>query len=169
MGSCAFNCKLCSLECYFARFAWRRDLMWDTSCVKQCNLPLQRKTQWSAERFSSLSPFTPWKASSQFFYNSTLSVIYFGTYQGGATMWIQVRTIDGKETRTVDDLSRLTKIESLRLKIQEIFHVSPQQQRLFYRGKQVNAVLLHRAMQQSGFWCFSGIWVQERASGPLVC
>uniref|UniRef100_A0A1A8LJ37 E3 ubiquitin-protein ligase UHRF n=1 Tax=Nothobranchius pienaari TaxID=704102 RepID=A0A1A8LJ37_9TELE len=52
-------------------------------------------------------------------------------------MWIQVRTIDGKETRTVEDLSRLTKIESLRLKIQEIFHVSPQQQRLFYRGKQM--------------------------------
>lgn len=56
---------------------------------------------------------------------------------GGATMWIQVRTFDGKETRTVEDLSRLTKIESLRLKIQEIFNVSPQQQRLFYRGKQV--------------------------------
>ena len=52
-------------------------------------------------------------------------------------MWIQIRTIDGKETRTVEDLSRLTKIESLRLKIQDIFNVSPQQQRLFYRGKQV--------------------------------
>ncbi|XP_074473055.1 E3 ubiquitin-protein ligase UHRF2 [Sebastes fasciatus] len=52
-------------------------------------------------------------------------------------MWIQVRTIDGKETRTVEDLSRLTKIESLRLKIQEIFNVSPPQQRLFYRGKQM--------------------------------
>lgn len=56
-------------------------------------------------------------------------------------MWIQVRTIDGKETRTVEDLSRLTKIESLRLKIQDIFNVSPQQQRLFYRGKQVNLSL----------------------------
>ncbi|XP_068430400.1 E3 ubiquitin-protein ligase UHRF2-like isoform X2 [Clinocottus analis] len=52
-------------------------------------------------------------------------------------MWIQVRTIDGKETRTVEDLSRLTKIESLRLKIQDIFSVNPQQQRLFYRGKQM--------------------------------
>ncbi|XP_035524489.1 E3 ubiquitin-protein ligase UHRF2-like isoform X1 [Morone saxatilis] len=52
-------------------------------------------------------------------------------------MWIQVRTIDGKETRTVEDLSRLTKIESLRLKIQDIFNVSPRQQRLFYRGKQM--------------------------------
>ncbi|KAK6322806.1 hypothetical protein J4Q44_G00075980 [Coregonus suidteri] len=52
-------------------------------------------------------------------------------------MWIQIRTIDGKETRTIEDLSRLTKIESLRLKIQEIFNVNPGQQRLFYRGKQM--------------------------------
>ncbi|XP_055036295.1 E3 ubiquitin-protein ligase UHRF2 [Misgurnus anguillicaudatus] len=52
-------------------------------------------------------------------------------------MWIQVRTIDGKETRTIDDLSRLTKIESLRVKIKEIFNVKPEQQRLFYRGKQM--------------------------------
>ncbi|XP_069482028.1 E3 ubiquitin-protein ligase UHRF2 isoform X2 [Ambystoma mexicanum] len=52
-------------------------------------------------------------------------------------MWIQVRTIDGKETRTIDDLSRLTKIEGLRLKIQESFNVTPGQQRLFYRGKQL--------------------------------
>ncbi|XP_015193555.1 E3 ubiquitin-protein ligase UHRF2 isoform X2 [Lepisosteus oculatus] len=52
-------------------------------------------------------------------------------------MWIQVRTIDGKETRTIEDLSRLTKIECLRLKIQEIFNVNPEQQRLFYRGKQM--------------------------------
>ncbi|GAA6102879.1 E3 ubiquitin-protein ligase UHRF2-like [Tachysurus ichikawai] len=51
-------------------------------------------------------------------------------------MWIQVRTIDGTETRTVEDLSRLTKIESLRLKIQKIFNVDPERQRLFYRGKQ---------------------------------
>uniref|UniRef100_A0A4W5M7W7 E3 ubiquitin-protein ligase UHRF n=1 Tax=Hucho hucho TaxID=62062 RepID=A0A4W5M7W7_9TELE len=43
----------------------------------------------------------------------------------------------GKETRTIEDLSRLTKIESLRLKIQEIFNVNPGQQRLFYRGKQM--------------------------------
>lgn len=52
-------------------------------------------------------------------------------------MWIQIRTIDGKETRTIEDLSRLTKIESLRLKIQKIFNVIPEQQRLFYRGKQM--------------------------------
>ncbi|XP_062867783.1 E3 ubiquitin-protein ligase UHRF2-like isoform X2 [Trichomycterus rosablanca] len=52
-------------------------------------------------------------------------------------MWIQVRTIDGQETRTVEDLSRLTKIESLRVKIQKIFNVDPGRQRLFYRGKQM--------------------------------
>lgn len=52
-------------------------------------------------------------------------------------MWIQVRTIDGQETRTIDDLSRLTKIEALRLKIEETFGVNPDKQRLFYRGKQL--------------------------------
>lgn len=52
-------------------------------------------------------------------------------------MWIQVRTIDGTQTQTIDDLSRLTKIECLRQKIQETFRVSPDRQRLFYRGKQV--------------------------------
>lgn len=48
-----------------------------------------------------------------------------------------MRTIDGTETRTIDDLSRLTKIESLRVKIQESFNVTPDRQRLFYRGKQL--------------------------------
>nr|XP_013813159.1 PREDICTED: E3 ubiquitin-protein ligase UHRF2-like [Apteryx mantelli mantelli] len=52
-------------------------------------------------------------------------------------MWIQVRTIDGTETQTIDDLSRLTKIECLREKIQETFCVTPDRQRLFYRGKQL--------------------------------
>ncbi|NXM76390.1 UHRF2 ligase, partial [Serilophus lunatus] len=52
-------------------------------------------------------------------------------------MWIQVRTIDGTETQTIEDLSRLTKIECLREKIQETFRVSPDRQRLFYRGKQL--------------------------------
>lgn len=69
-------------------------------------------------------------------------------------MWIQVRTIDGKETRTVEDLSRLTKIESLRLKIQDIFNVSPHQQRLFYRGKQVNLNFVSTRHATVGFWCF---------------
>ncbi|XP_004378497.1 E3 ubiquitin-protein ligase UHRF1 [Trichechus manatus latirostris] len=52
-------------------------------------------------------------------------------------MWIQVRTMDGKEAHSVDSLSRLTKVEELRLKIQELFHVEPGLQRLFYRGKQM--------------------------------
>uniref|UniRef100_A0A8D3BJK8 E3 ubiquitin-protein ligase UHRF n=1 Tax=Scophthalmus maximus TaxID=52904 RepID=A0A8D3BJK8_SCOMX len=67
----------------------------------------------------------------------SLGLFFMHISDGGAAMWIQVRTIDGKETRTVEDLSRLTKIESLRLKIQDIFNVGPQQQRLFYRGKQM--------------------------------
>ena len=53
-------------------------------------------------------------------------------------MWIQVRTMDGKVAHTVDSLSRLTNVEELRKKIQELFHVEPGLQRLFYRGKQVN-------------------------------
>lgn len=53
-------------------------------------------------------------------------------------MWIQVRTMDGKVAHTVDSLSRLTKVEELRRKIQGLFHVEPGLQRLFYRGKQVN-------------------------------
>ncbi|XP_051827794.1 E3 ubiquitin-protein ligase UHRF1 isoform X1 [Antechinus flavipes] len=52
-------------------------------------------------------------------------------------MWIQVRTMDGKETHRVDSLSKLTKVEELRLKIQEVFMVEPGRQRLFYRGKQM--------------------------------
>lgn len=83
-------------------------------------------------------------------------------------MWIQVRTIDGKETRTVEDLSRLTKIESLRLKIQDIFNVSPQQQRLFYRGKQVNIIFVSPRHATVGFRCFGRVWCWRRVSGPLV-
>ncbi|XP_054573464.1 E3 ubiquitin-protein ligase UHRF1 [Eptesicus fuscus] len=52
-------------------------------------------------------------------------------------MWIQVRTMDGKVAHSVGSLSRLTKVEDLREKIQELFHVEPGRQRLFYRGKQM--------------------------------
>lgn len=73
-------------------------------------------------------------------------------------MWIQVRTIDGKETRTVEDLSRLTKIESLRLKIQDIFNVSPQQQRLFYRGKQVKMISVPSPCASLVVCSFCRVW-----------
>uniref|UniRef100_A0A3P8RYF4 Ubiquitin-like domain-containing protein n=1 Tax=Amphiprion percula TaxID=161767 RepID=A0A3P8RYF4_AMPPE len=53
-------------------------------------------------------------------------------------MWIQVRTMDGKETHRVDSLSKLTKVDELRVKIAELFKVEPERQRLFYRGKQVS-------------------------------
>ncbi|TRZ03334.1 hypothetical protein DNTS_027491 [Danionella cerebrum] len=52
-------------------------------------------------------------------------------------MWIQVRTMDGKETHRVDSLSKLTKVDELRTKIAELFNVEPERQRLFYRGKQM--------------------------------
>ncbi|KAI4886883.1 hypothetical protein NFI96_022587 [Prochilodus magdalenae] len=52
-------------------------------------------------------------------------------------MWIQVRTMDGKVTHRVDSLSKLTKVDELRVKIMELFHVEPERQRLFYRGKQM--------------------------------
>ncbi|KAL3878130.1 hypothetical protein ACJMK2_030501 [Sinanodonta woodiana] len=52
-------------------------------------------------------------------------------------MWIQVRTFDGKKSIRVDDLSKLTKIEELREKLVDPFDASPERQRLFYRGKQL--------------------------------
>ncbi|KAM4709156.1 E3 ubiquitin-protein ligase UHRF1-like isoform 1-T2 [Discoglossus pictus] len=52
-------------------------------------------------------------------------------------MWIQVRTMDGRETRRIDSLSKLTKVEELRMQIQELFGVELDKQRLFYRGKQM--------------------------------
>lgn len=52
-------------------------------------------------------------------------------------MWIQVRTMDGKETRHIDGLSKLTPVQELREKIREAFAVEADRQRLFYRGKQV--------------------------------
>ncbi len=52
-------------------------------------------------------------------------------------MWIQVRSMDGSKSMRVDDLSKLTKIEELRLKLVEPFEAEVERQRLFYRGKQV--------------------------------
>lgn len=55
----------------------------------------------------------------------------------GAKMWIQVRTIDGSQTRTIEDVSRKATIEELRERVWALFDVRPECQRLFYRGKQV--------------------------------
>ncbi|XP_069815528.1 E3 ubiquitin-protein ligase UHRF1-like [Dendropsophus ebraccatus] len=52
-------------------------------------------------------------------------------------MWIQVRTMDGRETQRIDSLSKLTKVEELRERIQEVFGAQQDRQRLFYRGKQM--------------------------------
>jgi hypothetical protein len=47
-------------------------------------------------------------------------------------MWIQVRSFDGKNSLQVDNLSKLTKIEELRLRLVEKFEAPPERQRLFY-------------------------------------
>ena len=52
-------------------------------------------------------------------------------------MWIQIRSMDGKRSIRIDGLSKLTKIEDLREKIVDDFDAEPEEQRLFYRGKQV--------------------------------
>lgn len=57
-------------------------------------------------------------------------------------MWIQVRTMDGKRSTQVDGLSKLTKIEELRKKLEGPFDVSPSMQRLFFRGKQVIILMI---------------------------
>ena len=51
--------------------------------------------------------------------------------------WIQVRSIDGHRSVSIDVNSRLTKIEKVREQLQKHFDVDPSRQRLFYRGKQV--------------------------------
>lgn len=50
-------------------------------------------------------------------------------------MWINVRTFCGTKSERFDGLSKLTTIETLRQKIEEKFEVTPDLQKLFYRGK----------------------------------
>jgi len=52
-------------------------------------------------------------------------------------MWIQVRTISGTKTVRIDNLSKLTKIQDLRKRLVEPFEAEECQQRLFFRGKQM--------------------------------
>ncbi|XP_068081324.1 E3 ubiquitin-protein ligase UHRF1 [Anabrus simplex] len=51
-------------------------------------------------------------------------------------MYIQIRTIDGKQS-TVVTVSKLTTVEELKAKVFESLSVEPSKQRLFYRGKQM--------------------------------
>ena len=50
--------------------------------------------------------------------------------------------MDGGKNVRIDDLSKLTKVEHLREKIEKYFDVDPVRQRLFYRGKQVGEVFV---------------------------
>lgn len=92
-------------------------------------------------------------------------------------MWIQVRTIDGSQTRTIEDVSRKATIEELRERVWALFDVRPECQRLFYRGKQVrrpagNAGSSSRRPGTSqlsraalGMGCLRGLGCGARASG----
>ena len=53
-----------------------------------------------------------------------------------------MRTMDGKKSSQIDELSKLTKIEELRSKLEKAFDVPANMQRLFFRGKQVNYTTL---------------------------
>ena len=57
--------------------------------------------------------------------------------QYNSKMWIQVRSMDGRKSVRMDNLSKLTKIEELRDRLVDEFEAEPARQRLFYRGKQV--------------------------------
>lgn len=77
-------------------------------------------------------------------------------------MWIQVRTIDGSQTRTIEDVSRKATIEELRERVWALFDVRPECQRLFYRGKQVRRA--HRTL--SGSPGFQGASKTRGLGGP---
>ena len=68
-------------------------------------------------------------------------------------MWIQVRSMDGRRSVRVDNLSKLTHIEELRERLVEHFQAEPERQRLFYRGKQV--------------WVCRGGWGHGRVVGGV--
>lgn len=53
-------------------------------------------------------------------------------------MWIQIRTMDGKKSFQVDNISKLTKIEELRQRMEKDLEAISSRQRLFFAGKQVN-------------------------------
>ena len=57
-------------------------------------------------------------------------------------MWIQVRTIDGKKTVKMYNLSKLSLIGDVKKRLVEHFDDEPHRQRLFFRGKQVSVMFL---------------------------
>jgi len=53
------------------------------------------------------------------------------------TMWIQIRTMDGKKSIQIDKLSKLTTIKELKDKVAVEFGIASERQRLFFSGKQL--------------------------------
>lgn len=93
-----------------------------------------------------------------FVVKALLQCVWFGCLHRAAAMWIQVRTMDGKETHRVDNLSKLTKVDELRLKIMELFKVEPEKQRLFYRGKQVRFCGWNSTLYVRKHWYRAKLW-----------
>ena len=57
-------------------------------------------------------------------------------------MWLIVRSmIDNTKFLRVDGLSKLTKVEDLRAKLEDYFDAPPDRQMLIFRGKQVSNIL----------------------------
>lgn len=91
-------------------------------------------------------------------------------------MWIQVRTMDGTKNVRIDDLSKLTKVEDLREKIDKYFDAEPPRQRLFYRGKQVAKSFTFFTLSPTPFsfskslnsFLFSVCWSLCRAGCPVL-
>ena len=52
-------------------------------------------------------------------------------------MWVQVRSMCGTKSTKIDGLSKLTKIEDLRLELMDFFRAPVDRQKLFFRGKEM--------------------------------
>lgn len=81
-------------------------------------------------------------------------------------MWIQVRTIDGSQTRTIEDVSRKATIEELRERVWALFDVRPECQRLFYRGKQVRRARGASTRTLPGAWARGQASREAQGAGP---
>lgn len=90
----------------------------------------------------------------------------FCPYFQAAIMWIQVRTMDGKKSSQIDELSKLTKIEELRSKLEKAFDVPANMQRLFFRGKQVNYTMCTSGSFRKQYVCISVMRVSLLTQQP---
>ena len=57
-------------------------------------------------------------------------------------MWIRCRSMDGTKSVTINGLSKLTEIGVLRGKLEEHFESKAEFIKLYFRGKQVNNLII---------------------------